>query len=601
MSSESSPLAENSKINPQALKPLRVWPALTLLVGMLLARFIPVLAEAESNTMTILQILGPVGLGILIILWWLAFSRASKKERWLGLLGLIILACISIRLSHPTILGPGNIIVTFPLGVGCFAIGAAILARKLSASRTWLALLLAMTGFGFSVFMKSDGMWGNGELDWSWRWEPSAEQTMLAGRDAAQKNSLEKPEAKLAESWIKNPEWPRFRGASGNSRFEGPALETDWKNNPPQEVWRRKVGPGWSSFAVAGKLLFTQEQHGEHEAVVCYAADTGNEVWIHKIQSRFDDPLGGPGPRATPTLSGGKLFVLGANGQLERLDPMTGVSIWGNDIGKLAERKPPSWGYTSSPLVIGSTVVVHAGGDGEKGTLAFDVESGELDWSASGGDHTYSSPELFRILGKDYIAMLTNQGLRLLDTKTGVPQLDYEWVCGEYRSLQPQTLDADKLLLPTQDLGTRLIKLTRVEQELQAEELWTSKRLKPDFNDFVIHNNHAYGFDGRIFVCIDVKTGELNWKGGRYGKGQVLLLPNSEAVLVLSEKGEAVLVKTNPEKHQELTRFHALQGRTWNHPVIVGNRLFVRNSKEAACFELPSLQTKSDGQTSAME
>jgi outer membrane protein assembly factor BamB len=136
-------------------------------------------------------------------------------------------------------------------------------------------------------------------------------------------------------------------------------------------------------------------------------------------------------------------------------------------------------------------------------------------------------------------------------------------------------------------MGTRAIRISRAGGQLAAEEKWTSRNLKPDFNDLVTYQGYAYGFDGGNFGCIELKTGDRAWKGGLYGKGQVLLLEQSGLLLVLSEQGRAVLLRADPKAHVELASFAVLEGKTWNHPVVVGNRLYVRNSQEAACYELP--------------
>ena len=164
----------------------------------------------------------------------------------------------------------------------------------------------------------------------------------------------------------------------------------------------------------------------------------------------------------------------------------------------------------------------------------------------------------------------------------------YEWPYQGYRALQPAVLEDGDVLLPTgQGAGTRRLRLSRSDGAWSAEELWTSRYLKADFNDFVTFDGNAYGFDGSIFACIDLTTGARRWKDGRYGKGQVLLLAASARLVVAAETGEVVLLAADPSGHRELARFQAIEGKTWNHPVLVGDLLFVRNSEEAACFRVP--------------
>ena len=390
---------------------------------------------------------------------------------------------------------------------------------------------------------------------------------------------------------LDNPEWSGFRGNNRDGRIVGSAIDHDWAANPPKEIWKIDVGPGWSSFAVAGPLIFTQEQRGDLETVVCYTAESGQEVWTHAVESRFTDALGGDGPRATPTIADGDLFVVGASGHVMRLDAKTGEEKWQSDLRELAGRKPPMWGFCSSPLVVGNVVVVHAGGNGDKGILALNVNTGELVWSAQSGGHSYSSPQLSSFFGQNYVAMLTNVGLDLVDPNSGEVYLDYQWNHGGgYRSLQP-LVDRNRVLLPTgMGVGTQSITLGSDDGKLSATEDWSTLRLKPDFNDMVAHQGAIYGFDGDVFTCVDLESGKRNWKRGRYGKGQVILLPDQDLLLVLTETGEALLLQTNPEKHTEVARMEMITGRTWTHPVLIGDRLYVRNSSQAACFQLPTLK-----------
>jgi hypothetical protein len=125
-----------------------------------------------------------------------------------------------------------------------------------------------------------------------------------------------------------------------------------------------------------------------------------------------------------------------------------------------------------------------------------------------------------------------------------------------------------------------------------ADERWTSTGLKPYFNDFVVHDGHAFGFDGSILSCIDLTDGKRKWKGGRYGQGQMILLPDQHLLLVLSEEGELALVSATADEFREIARFKAIDGKTWNHPVLVGDTLLVRNGEEMAAFRLASFIDK---------
>jgi outer membrane protein assembly factor BamB len=602
MVSEASVAGSSSEtsVSSPKFRPLRIWPALVLVVLMVLARFGPAYLEGGYSNYWMISVFGPLLCCVLMLIWWLASSRATWKERVFGFVGLIAGLAVTVALVHPTMRGPGTTYLTAPMGFLLFGLSAAWLAKRPPATRTGLSVLLAFAGFGFSMLLRNEGMTGEYTMDTYWRWTRSAEATMLAARTGTQmsrdrdaKANTNGLSAVVTSEALANAEWPGFRGADRTGRSPGPQISTNWANNPPRQLWQIPVGPGWSSFAVAGKVLFTQEQRGPMETVVCYDAGTGREIWIRQIETRFDDPMGGPGPRATPTIENGGLFVMGATGMFLRLDPATGTIVWQQDLKAIAGRTaPPMWGFSASPLVTGSAAIVYGAGAGDKGLLAFDIASGKLRWSSAAGNDSYSSPQLNTIAGEELVLLLSNEGLVCVEPATGKERLDYKWKFQGYRALQP-TVIGDTVLLPTaMNAGTRAIRISKKEGQLTTEELWTSRNLKPDFTDLIVHQGYVYGIDGGIFTCVDLKTGERKWKGGRYGKGQAVLLENSGLILVSAEDGRVVLLRADPSEHSEAASFKALEGKTWNHPVVVGDKLYVRNAQEAACYQLTLADAK---------
>ncbi|QDV74413.1 PQQ-binding-like beta-propeller repeat protein [Botrimarina mediterranea] len=569
-----------------AAAPPRTWPVVVLLVLMALTRFAPQLLDDNGPPWVwIVAAMGPPIGALLIGLWWMLFSRTKSWDRALLFFGMIGAFALTLAVMHPTMLGPGVLVMTIPIGGVLFAL-AAILTRELpSFRRTMIVLACGAVGMATSTLVRSDGMWGNFLLGVDWRWTTTSEERIVAY--AADREAKQVDAASVAES-LGDIRWPGFRGPDRDSKQHGPAIATDWDQTPPELLWKAPAGPGWSSFAVAGKLLFTQEQRDQAETIVCYDADSGKEIWTRAFEGRFDDPLGGPGPRATPTLADGGLFVQGATGIVACLDAATGEVIWRRDLQEEADRKPPMWGFSGSPLVVDSLVIVYAGGDGDKGVLAFDATTGEPRWGAPAGELAYTSPQLATVAGKRVVMSLSNTGLDLLDPATGELVLRHDWPIDVHRSVQPQVLGDADIVIPSElGKGTRRIHVEEKEGTLVDEVVWTSRSLKPDFNDFVIYEDHAYGFDGRILVCVKLADGKQAWKGGRYGKGQVLLLADAGLLLVVSEQGELVLLEATPERRVELSKFQALDGKTWNHPVVDGDRLYVRNSQEAAAYRLP--------------
>jgi outer membrane protein assembly factor BamB len=364
-------------------------------------------------------------------------------------------------------------------------------------------------------------------------------------------------------------------------------IDADWAASPPRELWRKPVGPGWSSFAVVGDRLYTQEQRGENEAVVCMEADTGKEIWAHLDDKRFSEPVAGAGPRATPTFHDGRIYAQGATGVLNCLDARTGAKIWSADIAKDSGAAVPMWGFSASPLVLQGLVIVFAGGPGGKAVHAYKADTGEAAWAAGEGKLSYCSPQAAKIGGVEQILFCTEKGL-VAFSPTGGVLWQNDWAVDAPRVVQPALVgDSDVLLGTGMGNGTRRVHVEGSGTDWKTSEVWLTKDFKPYFNDLVIAKGHLYGFDGEFFTCVDLEKGEKRWKARGYGSGQVLLLAEQNLLLVLSEKGEVALLEANPQKRVELPgKFQAIQGKTWNHPVVAHGKLFVRNGEEMACYKV---------------
>jgi outer membrane protein assembly factor BamB len=377
------------------------------------------------------------------------------------------------------------------------------------------------------------------------------------------------------------PYWPGFRGPHRDDVIPGVPIKTDWTASPPVALWRRPVGPGWSSFAVRGGLIYTQEQRGPDEVVACYKLTIGEPVWAHRDTARFWESNGGPGPRGTPTLYNDRVYTLGATGVLNVLNAADGSVVWSRNAASDTGMDVPHWGIAGSPLVIDDLVVVAVSGR----LAAYDLASGAQRWMGPARGVSYSSPHLVTIDGVQQVLLLSEPGIVSVAFADGKLLWEHPWP--GYPIVQPaQTADGDILISVSDSSGTRRLGVARGPGGWTVQERWTSKGLKPYFNDFVVHYGHAYGFDGSILACIDLKDGRRVWKDGRYGNGQLLLLADQDLLLVSSEKGELALVKATPDQFTELARVPAIEGKSWGHPVLAGDVLLVRNGEQMAAFRL---------------
>ncbi|MBT4137304.1 MAG: PQQ-like beta-propeller repeat protein, partial [Candidatus Latescibacteria bacterium] len=375
--------------------------------------------------------------------------------------------------------------------------------------------------------------------------------------------------------------WPGFRGPNRDGIIHGVQIETDWSASPPIELWRRLIGPGWSSFAVQGDLFYTQEQRGDDEVVACYNLTTGEPVWKHRDPARFWESNAGAGPRATPTLKNGRVYTLGATGILNVLNAADGSVIWSRNAASDTQTKIPGWGFSASPLVIDDSVVVATSG----ALVAYDLTTGDPRWFAPEGGYGYSSPHLLTIDGVAQILLVRGNNVVSVAPTDGKLLWQQSLPTGSNIVQPAQASNGDILISDGEKSGMRRIAAKQGPSGWTTEERWNTNRLKPYFSDFVIHNGHAFGFDGNILACIDIENGKRKWKGGRYGQGQLILLADQNVLVVLSEHGELVLVSATADKFTELAQHPAIEGKTWNHPVLVGNTLLVRNSAEMVAFK----------------
>lgn len=592
-------------------KPLRLWPGIAAVVAMLLLRFGLPLVWPDG---WLFALLGSLVFVVAIFVWWLFFSRAPWRER-LWIFGAMVAALAVSRLAaHPSIrtgaMGMLHPMLAIPTVAVAFA-AVVTLTSKLSArTRRAASVGAILASAGIWALVRTGGFTGDFRHDLHWRWSPTAEERLLAqaplkpampttppaaavtvAPEAKPAAKVEAPAAATAPSTspaaVEPPEtpaiWPGFRGPRRDGVQAKTRIGTDWSSDPPVELWRKPIGPGWSSFAVDGDRIYTQEQRGPEEIVACYRLRTGEPIWVHGDPVRFYESNGGPGPRGTPTLSRGRVYTFGATGVLNALDSGTGALLWSRNPAAEHKVATPGWGFSSSPVVMGKDVIVAPTGL----LAAYDAATGTPRWATTRTGGGYSSPHVATLAGVPQILLLSGRGIVSVSPSDGKVLWSHDW--RGMPIVQPAvTPDGDVLLAVADQSGIRRLAVERGAGGWTVKERWTSNGLKPYFNDFVVHKGHAYGFDGSILSCINLEDGKRKWKGGRYGHGQMLLLADQDLLLVLSEDGEVALVRATADEFAELARFKAIEGKTWNHPVVAADVLLARNGEEMGAFRLPA-------------
>lgn len=487
------------------------------------------------------------------------------------------------------------------LVLACVGIGT-LVWRLVGANRKLrLATLaaLVLTGVAFAVTFQVRGVWGGLIPTFQFRWQRAPDELLghLVGDTTADMQSA------VDMQTVTPNDFPQFLGPQRNGHLLGPSLARDWSTHAPRELWRQPIGAGWSGFTVVNGFAVTMEQRANEELVTCYEVATGKARWSQGLETRHETILGGIGPRSTPTISGGRVYALGATGVLRCLDGATGKSLWSYDVLRSFGLTPEedlsavAWGRSGSPLIVDDLVVIPCGGSAQRhvSLIALRAETGEIAWEGGNRQVSYASPALATLAGIRQILSVNESTVTGHDPATGKTLWEYPWP-GQSNAgasvSQPQVVDDDRLLLSkAYGTGAAGLQLVRTDQgQLQVRQLWhDSGLLKTKYTNVCVIQGFAYGLSDGILECVDVATGTRRWKRGRYGHGQVLGV--GDVILVQAESGNLAMVEASPLRYQELATLEVLHGKTWNTLCLSGKYLLVRNGEEAACFELPLAPT----------
>lgn len=440
--------------------------------------------------------------------------------------------------------------------------------------------------------------------EFAFRWNASRDR--LLPQQPAIANAPRREAASIAPWQAAPGDFPRFLGAAGNAAVEGVVLDPDWQGRPPQLLWRRPIGAGWSGFATCGDHAVTLEQRGDDEIVSCCSVEAGAPEWSIAVKGRHETVLGGVGPRSTPTIVDGVVYAHGATGWLHAIDGATGAVLWKKDvlaelgIDPAAHAAMVAWGRAGSPLVTSDLVIVPAGGPRTRraaqdpeylALVAFDRSTGERRWTAGDEQISFATPQVVTFGGREMIVSVNEAHVAGYDPVDGRELWEHPW---------PGHSNSDASCSQAVPVGPRRIFLSKgygigaavFEIANDASFPWTLREvwrnaglLKTKFTNVTEHEGHVYGLSDGILECVRLEDGIRRWKAGRYGQGQILRV--GTLLLVQAESGEVVLVDAAPEKHVVRGRLAAIEGQTWNNLCLSGRRLLVRNAEEAACYALP--------------
>jgi outer membrane protein assembly factor BamB len=470
-------------------------------------------------------------------------------------------------------------------------------SRSSGAMRWGALVLLLMLGGVFVAAKQVENPSFTGDMRVSFPWRPAVADFL-----GIKPPQFAAPQSGKVELAVTSRDFPQFLGPTRDGVITGVKLSPDWEKSKPELLWKQPIGEGWSGFAIVGNLALTLEQRSEEEWATCYDLKTGRLEWSSPLQARHEQVPGGIGPRSTPTIHEGRIYTMGATGVLRCLEGTNGSVLWEHDLlaeyglKQAEETSLIHWGRSASPLIVGDAVVVPAGGaEGKRATLvAYHKRTGAKLWE--GGDRipSYSSPTLATIDGVQQILVVSEDYAGGYDATNGKRLWEVEWngkSSSDANVSNANQVGPDLVLLSKgYGAGGRLLKITRKDGTWTASVVWSNFRiLRTKFSNVVIKDGFVYalsdsGQAGQL-ECIELATGKRRWRGSAYGYGQILLV--GDYLLVTSEEGEIVLLDATTDGERVRGRVQAIEGTTWNNAALAGPYLLVRNGRQAACFKLP--------------
>jgi outer membrane protein assembly factor BamB len=474
-----------------------------------------------------------------------------------------------------------------PAGLALLWRGPTRLRRKLFGTVGILLYSLLYAALIIWVLMITTGL----QIEWRGGFPPVLTYSKtLPNYDAVDKSRAAQhnlPTPSITNAAALPPYWTDFRGPNRDGHYDETPILTNWPAAGLRELWRQPIGGGYASFVVAEGLAFTIEQRRDFEVAAAYDLATGLEVWTNGWPAHFQESMGGEGPRATPTYHNGNLYVQGAAGEFRCFAAATGKTVWSRNVLTDTQTSLLYFGMAASPLVVDDKVIVQAGETPGKSLAAYDRTTGAILWKALDDSGAYGSPMLVLLAGQRQLLVATEKRVVGLSVESGDLLWEHPWVVNlKNRNVaQPVLLGTNRFMLSAgYGTGAEAIEITKTASGFSASTIWKNKFLKNKFTSSVFWNGFIFGLDEDMLTCLNAETGERQWKDGRYGYGQLLVAGG--CLIILSGEGELALVRAVPDRYEELARFPAIHGKTWNHPVIAHGKLLVRNAVEMACYDL---------------
>jgi outer membrane protein assembly factor BamB len=398
-------------------------------------------------------------------------------------------------------------------------------------------------------------------------------------------------------------DWPQWRGPNrdGISSGPGPGLLTAWPKDGPKVLWKKEVGKGYASIVVAnGRAYSIFQEDKENEAVVCWDANSGVELWHFRYPSYFKDRtgMGGDGPRSTPCIDGDRIYTVGGLGAMHCLKthPKTdkGEVVWKKLLIDDFKAEIPRWGVCFSPLVAGDFVYINPGGEDGNSLAALNKFTGAVQWKTGSDPAAYSSPVAATLAGRPQVVFFTAAGLVGVTPDKGEILWDYPWTTeSDVNAATPIIVDDYIFISSGYKRGCALIAIEADAGggKLQAQRVYQNKKMNSHFSTPVFYQDHLYGFDDNGLRCLAFRDqADILWNfasrsdQGGFSKGTLLVADGH--LVILGEHGKLAIASASPAKYEELASFQLTDQKCWTAPSLANGRLYVRDMNHLWCLDV---------------
>ncbi len=401
-------------------------------------------------------------------------------------------------------------------------------------------------------------------------------------------------------------DWPQYRGPNVDGST-AEKISTPWPATGPKQLWKSPTTDGLSSFTVSGGTAFTlilrAAEGAPRETLVALEAATGRELWAAPLgtmktgdggQDGAPNNNGGDGPRSTPSVAGGRVFVTSAKLVVASFDVKSGQPVWSRDLIKEHAGRNISWQNAASPLLEGKLVIVGGGGPGES-LLALDQATGQPVWKAHDEKITHATPVAATILGQRQIIFFMQSGLVSLNPADGKLLWKHPFRYNVSTAASPVVGGDTVFCAAGYGVGATGVKITKEGDTLKATELWRTQGNHPVANHWstpVHYQGHLYGmfsfkeYGTGPMKCVELATGKVKWQQPGFGAGQVILAGDS--ILALADNGDLAVVEASPAAFKVISRAKVLNGKCWSTPVLADGRVYARSTKEGVCLDVSS-------------